>query len=120
MPLQAIRFIDETVTVEFDQAPVRIKNPHCPDRFVWDGEVFAVETLLEEWRDHSRHGRMARNMRPGNKARALRTGSWGVGRIYFRIATAQGRCFDLYYNRAPVPGAPEGQWILYRELGEVN
>ncbi len=120
MPLQAICFIDETVTVEFDQEPVRIKNPHCPDRFVWDGAVFTVETLLEEWRDHSRHGRMARNMRPGNKARALKTGSWGVGRIYFRIATEQGRYFDLYYNRAPMPGAPEGQWILYRELGEVN
>lgn len=120
MFLQAIRFIGEAVSVEFDQAPVRAKNPHCPDRFVWDEEVFVVESLLEEWRDHSRHGRMARNMRPGNKARALKTGSWGVGRIYFRVVTAQGRCFDLYYNRAPLPGAPEGQWILYRELEEVN
>lgn len=120
MALDVIRFIAEPISVEFDLQPTRAKNPHCPDRFVWAGENFTVASLLEEWRDHSRHGRMAHNMRPGNKARAIKSGSWGVGRIFFRVTTVQERCFDLYYDRAPVPGSPGGQWIMYRELANPS
>ena len=43
-------------------------------------------------------------------------GSWGQGRVYYRIRTDNGRLFDLYYDRAPKGQRRAGSWILWREL----
>ena len=81
----ALSFIDEPVEVEFDQEPALEKVPHCPDRFVWRGQVYQVVEMLREWHDYRRRGKFARNMEPRHLATAARRGSWGVGRDYFRV-----------------------------------
>lgn len=117
MTLKPFKFIGQQVQVEFDEEPTLRKKPSCPDRFYWEGKTFRVESLLSQWQDFGRRGRMARNMRPENAAKALRRGSWGVGRFYFRVATASGRYFDLYYDRAPKNASDRlGAWFLNQEL----
>jgi hypothetical protein len=60
---------------------------------------------------------MAQNMQPAHAAAAERRGSWGVGRDYYRVRTAGGRLFDIYFDRAPKDaGHRKGAWFLYREL----
>ncbi len=119
MELIPKQFLGEVITVEFDQAPATIKNPYCPQRFTWRDTELKVVELLEEWRDPSRKGRMARNQREAHLQRSRQVGSWGVGRIYFRVRVQDGRHFDLYYDRAPAGGYPEGRWFLFRELAEA-
>lgn len=119
MPLQSLRFIGEPIQVEFDHPPVFLKSPGCPDRFLWQDELFVIGELLQQWLDFGRRGNMALNMRPENAVRAQKRGSWGVGRFYFRVRTAQGRVFDLYYDRSPRQHR-QGQWFLFRELAELS
>jgi hypothetical protein len=60
---------------------------------------------------------MARNMRPSHAEAASRRGSLGVGVFYFRVRTAGGRLFDLYYDRAPKDvDNRKGTWLLFQEL----
>ncbi len=59
---------------------------------------------------------MAANMQPAHLATAARRGSWGVGRLYFRLRTDRG-VFDLYYDRAPeAAGDRAGHWYLWRQV----
>lgn len=117
MEFEPLHFIDEQVQVEFDKPPLYEKKPDCPDRFVWQDEVYRVAQLLAEWQDYQRRGRMARNMSPPHAATASRRGSWGVGRFYFRVRTDSGRVFDLYYDRAPKDvDDRKGSWYLFREM----
>lgn len=109
-------FVGEPIAVEFDEAPLLEKVPHCPDHFVWRGQKYAVVEKLGEWHDYRRRGHMARNMAPRHLTTASKRGSWGVGRDYFRVRTDAGRTFDLYYDRAPSAGGPKGGWFLYREF----
>jgi hypothetical protein len=121
MEWKPLHFIGQQVQVGFDQEPTLSKQPGCPDRFFWEGQTFEIASLLSQWQDFGRRGRMARNMRPENAAKALRRGSWGVGRFYFRVATASGRYFELYYDRAPKNASDrEGAWFLDRELVEES
>jgi hypothetical protein len=111
------RFIGEPITVEFDQPPLFSKKPDCPDRFIWRKQTIQIAAVLQEWRDYGRRGRMADNMQPVHAARAAQTGSWGVGRYYFRVRVADGRIFELYYDRAPKDvDRRGGAWFLSREL----
>lgn len=117
MELIPSRFIDEAIDVIFEQPPVFEKRPHCPDAFIWRGEHYAVAEVLQEWTDYRRRGRFESNMRPEHAAVAAERGSWGVGRFYFRVRTAAGPVFDLYYDRAPHGSAGrKGAWFLFREL----
>jgi len=111
------RFIGEPVSVEWDKRPLLEKKPTCPDRIIWDGETLEVVELLAEWRDYGRRGRMGSNMRPAKLLRARERGSWGVGRFYFRVCVADGRTFELYYDRA-AQGSDrrKGVWFLNQEL----
>ena len=111
------RFIGEPITVEFDEPPTFSKKPHCPDRFIWGEETLLIISTLAEWRDYERRGRMAQNMRPEHAARAIKKGSWGVGRYFFRVQVANGRIFDIYYDRSP-KGTDHrtGNWTIYQEL----
>lgn len=117
MNLQPLHFYAEPITVEFDTPPTLSKSPPCPDRFIWRDETHTIAAQLDTWRDFRRRGRMARNMRPSNLAKAQQRGSWGVGRFYFRVRTAADRIFDLYYDRAPTSADDRaGSWVLYREF----
>ena len=117
MDLKPLRFIGESIKVEFDQPPTLEKVPGCPDRFLWQGRTYDITEKLGEWHDYSRRGRMARNMSPRHLATASRRGSWGVGRDYYRVRTQSGRIFDLYYDRAPGKvGERKGGWFLFREM----
>lgn len=122
MPMQFIskQFVGDAIAVEFGTRPSALKNPSCPQRFCWRGASYVIEELVEEWRDHARKGRMARNQRAAHLRRASQVGSWGVGRIYFRVRVQEQRYFDLYYDRAPAGGHPHGQWFLFRELEPVS
>lgn len=112
-----LRFIGEPITVEFDSPPPLEKKPGCPNRFVWGDETHAIVSLIAEWHDYGRRGAMAHNMRPDHAAAATRRGSWGVGRDFFRVLTAGGRLFDIYYDRAPRSSHQrKGSWVLYREM----
>lgn len=114
-----IHFIGERIEVQFDTAPTFSKTPGCPARFIWQEEIYGVVELLQEWRDYGRRGRMASNMRPEHATMAEKRGSWGVGRIYFRVRTESSQIFDLYYDRAPgKSGDRKGAWWLFREMGE--
>jgi len=123
MPEQWIplHFIGDAITVEHKIPPPLLKKPDAPDSFIWKGQRFLVAEKLSAWVDYARRGRMARNMQPQHLNSALRRGSWGVGRFYFRVRTEDGRCFDLYYDRAPEEaGDRGGHWFLYRELQETT
>lgn len=76
-----------------------------------------IERCLMEWRDFTRRGKMAHNMRASHLEAAAKRGSRGVGRHYFRVLTINGRTFDLYYDRAPRDTVNRaGSWHLLREL----
>ena len=117
MNFQPVRFIDQPIKVVFDNPSVIQKSPTCPNRFIWEGEEFLIVETLNEWRDYSRHGRMARNMQPKHTEVASKRGSWGVGIFYFRVRTDSGKYFDIYYNRSPRNVDDRmGSWFLYREI----
>jgi hypothetical protein len=112
----SLRFIDEPIEVEHAGQPLLEKVPRCPARIRWQGQEFEIVELLAEWQNFIRRGRMARNMTPPHKTRAERVGSWGVGRFFFRVRTASGRVFEIYYDRAPTDaGDRKGRWVLYAE-----
>ncbi len=117
MDFTPIRFLDIPIQVRFAAEPVRQKTPHCPDGFEWEGRVYQVVAMLSEWKDFSRRGRMARNMRPAHAESAATRGSLGVGRFYFRVRVDTQQVFDLYYDRA-IKNVDDrlGHWFLYREL----
>jgi hypothetical protein len=116
MDLKPLRFIGESIQVQFDQSPMLEKKPGCPDQFVWRGDKYRIIEILNEWHDYNRRGRMAHNMRPEHAALATRRGSWGVGRDYYRVRTESSQVFDLYYDRAPKKDNRKGTWFLYREI----
>jgi len=115
--MEPLQFIGEAIEVEFDDPPKLEKDPTCPKRFTWRDQTYAIVEILSEWRDYGRRGRMASNMRPEHAATAAQSGSWGVGRIFFRALTDSTQIFDLYYDRAPKNvGDRKGGWYLFREL----
>jgi hypothetical protein len=59
--IKPLRFIGESIEVQFDQPPMLEKKPGCPEQFIWRGETYRVIEILQEWHDYSRRGRMAHN-----------------------------------------------------------
>ena len=120
MDLKPRRFVGEPVEVHFERPPALEKKPGCPDAFTWRDRLYQVVEKLSEWHDYRRRGRMALNMRPEHAALATKTGSWGVGRDYFRVRVDSGQIFDLYYDRAPRDAdRRKGGWFLFREMVEA-
>ncbi len=112
-----VRFIGREVEVEFARPPLLSKKPEAPQAFRWEGARYSVVEVLARWFDFERKGRASKNMEPAHLRAAVRRGSWGVGRYYFRVRTDCGRMFDLYYDRAPESAADRGgHWFLWREL----
>ena len=117
MKIIPIRFISDPIDVYFIEPPLLEKRPDPPDGFTWRGEKYSIVEVLSEWHDYRRRGRMARNMRMEHTARAGLHGSWGVGKDYYRVLTASGQIFDLYYDRAPKDvDHRKGAWFLDKEL----
>jgi hypothetical protein len=116
MKTKPVSFIDEPIEVLYDGPTAYEKTPTCPDAFIWKGTKYLIETVLEEWRDFTRKGKMARNMAPGHADHASLYGSWGVGRFYFRVKVQTGQIFEIYYDRAPQDAVHrKGGWILMGE-----
>ena len=114
-----IHFHDRPIEPVFDTAPAREKSPDCPNGFTWEEKTYRVVEMLSSWRDFTRRGKMARNMRPAHAAVASSRGSLNVGRFYFRVLTDTNQVFDIYYDRAMKSvDERKGQWFLYRELEE--
>ena len=115
--LRPKRYIGREIEVSFDEAPALKKKPHCPDVFHLGDETLRVVEVLEEWSDFTRRGRFARNMRPEHLKVAESRGSWGVGRMFFRVRVEDERLFELYYDRAPKDAMDRlGYWFLRCEL----
>ena len=115
--LKPTRFIGDEIDVVFDEPPLLEKKPGCPDGLVWKDETLRVQELLDQRSDFARRGRAALNMQPEHATRAASRGSWGVGRIYFRVRVEDGRLFELYYDRAPKDANHrKGAWFLRCEL----
>ena len=111
------RFIQEKICVGFDQEPLLEKRSGCPDEFYWRDQKFRIVDVIQEWHDYRRKGKMAKNMRETHAETALRRGSWGVGKDYYRVRTENGRTFDIYYDRAPQNASHRsGDWFLYQEV----
>jgi hypothetical protein len=117
MDPKPLHFIDQPISVQFDQPPVLLKKPGCPDAFTWAGRTYQVVELLAEWVDFQRRGRMARNMQPQHAVVAAGRGSWGVGRYHFRVRVDSGQVFQIYYDRAPKDADErQGSWVLVGEF----
>lgn len=121
MEYRPLRFIQESIQVHFNRPPVLEKKPGCPDGFTWRDTPFTIVSVVSEWHDYRRHGRMARNMKPEHAAVAEHRGSWGVGQDYYRVVTDSERVFDIYFDRAPRDaGHRKGDWFLSQELQPVE
>jgi hypothetical protein len=119
MDTDSWKFIDEPIEVHFDVPPMLEKSPTCPNAFTWQGKILYIEKMLAEWHDYRRRGRMGRNMEPAHAQHASLTGSWGVGRFYFRVQVDDGRIFEIYYDRAPGDvNHRKGTWFIFRQMNQ--
>lgn len=116
-------YADE-IEVRFEKEPALEKRPGLPAAFTWRGREYVIVDLLREWHDYRKRGKSKafyEKERGSYRARASqRRGSWGVGRDYYRVRTAGGQVFDIYYDRAPKGQKRIGQWILSRRLPEAT
>jgi len=115
------RFIGARIEVIHNRPPALEKRPGPPDRFIWEGQTYQVVAVLREWHDYHLRGKSLAfyiKEQGSYRARAAgRRGTWGVGRDYYRVRTAEGEVFDLYYDRAPQgPGQRKGAWFLWRQI----
>jgi hypothetical protein len=114
--MESIHFIDEPIEVFFDKPPLLEKKPPCPDGFIWNEQTYRVTGVQSEWFDFERRGRNTKNMQPQHARRASVKGSWGSGRLFFRVEVEGGRVFDLYYDKAPLDAERrKGNWFLLLE-----
>lgn len=121
MDYSPLDFVDEPITIIYDQPPVMAKSPTCPSGFTWRGQPYRVIEMLETWVDYSRRGRFARNMIESHAIMASRRGSWGVGRFHFIVRVESGRVFQIYYDRAPRSVSDRmGQWFLLGERSHTQ
>jgi hypothetical protein len=115
------QYIGEPIEVQFDSPPILEKKPGCPNGFIWEGMSFRVIEVLNEWHDYGLRGKSeafyTKEQGSFRAKAAKRTGTWGVGRDFFRVRVDGGRLFDLYYDRAPKGSKRrKGEWFLFQEL----
>jgi len=110
-------YIGETISVGFDEPPLFVKKPECPNTFFWRGRSYRVKEVISQWQDFSRQGNYSRNMKDVHLERAKTKGSLGVGRFYFRVLINDDRIFEIYYDRR-IKSTYEtsGFWVLFQEL----
>lgn len=97
-----MRFIGVEIAVELPDEAILAKKPPAPTAFTWADQRCEVIDTLAEWHRYGRPEIRTQGGRPPYAQRSGRTqGSWGVGRVYYRVRVAGNRLFDLYYDRAP-------------------
>ncbi len=112
-------FIGVEISVDLTEGAGPEKKPPPPRSFRWHETDFEIVEVLAEWHRYGRPEIRTQGGRPPYAQRSGRTqGSWGVGRAYFRVRTADDRLFDLYYDRAPKKQQRSGSWFLWRELAD--
>lgn len=118
--VKPISFINQEIQVEFDQPPLYSRTPIPPSRFLWQGEIWEIQEVIEEWKDYDRRGKTAHNMRPSNLVKTVKRGSRGVGRFYYRVITENERIFQIYFDRSAWDQElKKGKWFLYAEYSYV-
>ncbi|MFQ6015013.1 MAG: DUF6504 family protein [Anaerolineae bacterium] len=113
-------FHADEIEVRFEQEPLLEKKPGLPAAFTWQGQEYRIVELLSEWHDYRKRGKTAAayvKEKGTYWVRASqRSGSWGVGRDYYRVHTDTGEVFDIYYDRKPKGRKRKGVWVLSRKL----
>jgi hypothetical protein len=116
-----MHFVGVEIAVDLPEELVLVKKPPVPTAFTWENVRFEIVDMLAEWHRYGRPEIRTQGGRPPYAQRSERTqGSWGVGRVYYRVRTAENRFFDLYYDRAPKGQLRDGSWVLWRELDEAE
>lgn len=78
-----------------------------PVSFRLDDRDYEITEILESWPDYS-FGRSSLHLKKWWQRRH---------RNYYRVKTAEGEVFELYYDRGTGPGHPERKkWFLTRRL----
>jgi len=112
-----MQFIGREISVKLPSGFSLEKKPPVPDTFNWHGKIHSVVEMLANWH---RYGKPEIRTQGGRAPYFVRSGrsqgSWGQGRVYYRVRTEEGRLFDLYYDRAPKGQRRAGAWFLWREL----
>jgi len=110
-------YIGEIIAVGFDNPPLLVKKPECPNTFTWRDDSYHITEVISEWHDFSRTGKYTRNMKSTHLERANIKGTLGVGRFYYRVRTNENRLFEIYYDRS-IKNTFEtsGLWVLFQEL----
>ena len=107
------QFISEEIKANFKSDFILEKNPPCPNSIIWENKEIRIIQLLSTWFDYSRKGDQSKNMRPTHLNRAEVKGSWGVGRVYFKVEDENNRIMVIYYDRSPNNVEDrKGRWIL--------
>jgi hypothetical protein len=115
-------FYSEPIEVHFQREPLFEKKPGVPTSFYWRGKSYHICKLIKEWHDYRRKKKRHQffsgkrktlpPMKPGDR------GSWGVGRDYYRVQTASGEIFDIYYDRRPRGQTIKGEWVLLKRVDD--
>jgi len=115
-----VQFVGEKITISPSNEQLYKKSPNCPLSFTWRGISFPIVRQISAWQDFARRGRMQKNMRPNHALRALRKGSWGVGRFFFQVETSDGKICVIYYDRSPENVFNrQGNWFLF-SIAEIE
>ena len=100
MQEQFVSEIIRPVAGTMDTASMAVGKPGLPGRFVWRGEEYAVDVVLERWKETSpcRHGSEERYVR----------------KHWFRVRTTSGAEMRIYFDRqAKDPRRQTARWWLY-------
>lgn len=112
-----MQFIGREISVRLPQGFSLEKKPPVPEAFECQGKSYLVNEMLAMWHRYGKPDIRTQGGRAPYFVRSGRTqGSWGQGRVYYRVRTDEGRLFDLYYDRAPKGQRRAGAWFLWREL----
>ena len=116
-----MEFIGREIIVTLPSGFSLEKKPPAPHAFQWQDKSHRVTEMLANWHRYGKPEIRTQGGRPPYFVRSGRTqGSWGQGRVYFRVRTEEGRLFDIYYDRAPKGQRRAGAWFLWRELSAAE
>ncbi len=95
------QFITAPIGVTFGEPPRFRLKPPCPAAFTWNGRLFHITELIQEWR---------RDDSPRLSSSLKRS---GVSKIYYQVRTRSGRVFELYFDPTRIDkDRQRGVWIL--------
>ncbi len=85
----------------FDAAAMARGLPGLPSGFVWRGQSYTVDDVLERWKASSREGGRA-------------SGELYLRRHYYRLRMNDGSLWTVYFLRqTPQSSSPRVRWFLY-------